>query len=89
MGNCNCHRYSGFSPIHTVGLLYSELTVLNLLLQHDEQIKVHMEEEDIASALELLCDSDIEEAAEVAADLLDDYFDVDDETDLDDVLIKS
>lgn len=72
-----------------VDAIIGSVNVLNLLLQHDEQIKVHMEEEDIASALELLCDSDIEEAAEVAADLLDDYFDVDDETNLDDVLIPT
>jgi hypothetical protein len=48
--------------------------VLDLLLRQDESLRVHMEEENITSALEHVCESSVEEAADVAADLLDDFF---------------
>jgi hypothetical protein len=52
----------------------ASVNVLNLVLRHDESLQIFMEEENIQSALEDLCESTMDDAAEIAADLLDDYF---------------
>jgi hypothetical protein len=60
----------------------ASVNVLNLLLRRqeiDSPMQFHnllnlMHEEELPDALERICDSPLEEAAEVAADLLDDYF---------------
>eukprot|EP00980_Cylindrotheca_fusiformis_P011428 scaffold2649_cov137-Cylindrotheca_fusiformis.AAC.3 len=55
--------------------------VLNLLLIQDESLQVYMEESNVQPALEHVCESPVEEASEVAADILDNFFYVDDQDD--------
>jgi hypothetical protein len=53
------------------------VNVVDLLLSRDDDdksLQVHLEEHDVHEALEKVCDSAIEDAADVAANLLDDYF---------------
>jgi len=55
------------------------LYVVDLLLRRDQSLQTALEEEDIEAALESVCDSALEEANEIAANLLDDFFYNDDE----------
>ena len=46
----------------------------SLLRRNDDEFRLWCEEEGIRDALEAICDSSMEEAAEVAANMLDDFF---------------
>jgi len=48
--------------------------VVELLLRRDDRIRGSLESMDIATTLESICESSMDDAATVAADLLDDYF---------------
>ena len=50
------------------------VNVLDCLLRRDDDLQVWLEEAGIRDALEAVCDSSMEEAAEVAANMLDDFF---------------
>lgn len=64
--------------------MIASVNVLNFLLRQDESssLRVNMEEANIQSALDFVCESSVDEAAEVAADLLDDFFCPDDNDDM-------
>ena len=54
----------------------SGVSVIDLILkrENDQYLITIMEEEEVPDALERICDSPMEEAANVAADVLDDFF---------------
>jgi hypothetical protein len=49
--------------------------VLNIILRRDPDLRSALEEEKVQEALEHVCDSTMHTAAEVAAELIDDFFD--------------
>lgn len=54
------------SGVHVIALL--------LRRESDQDLQIVMQEEELPDALERVCDSPMEELAEVAADILDDFF---------------
>ena len=52
----------------------ASVNVLDCLIRRDDALQIYLEEEGIRDALEAVCDSSMEEAAEVAASMLDDFF---------------